>query len=57
MLSFTRTKLLPLIPVSLPLLDSKIKRFTDTYHTTAMRYVAFTEVVVILARIVIGILL
>jgi hypothetical protein len=48
---------MPLIPISLPLLDSKIKHFTDTYHTTTMRYVAYTEVVVILARIVIGILL
>jgi hypothetical protein len=48
---------MPLLPASLPLLDSKIKNFTDNYHTTAMRCVAYTEVIVILARIVIGILL
>jgi hypothetical protein len=64
-LSYTRNNLIPLIrpnetkkkPEIISQLDSKIQYFTDNYHTTAMHYVAYTEVIGILGRLLLGLLM
>lgn len=69
-LTFFRTNVLTVIPTQflstteeketnhlISLLDGKIKHFTDTYHLSAMYYVAYIEVIGILGRIILGIVM
>ncbi|KAI9360182.1 hypothetical protein BD770DRAFT_385038 [Pilaira anomala] len=56
-LTYTKSTLLPFLSIPKSELDSKIQYFTDTYHTTAMQYVAYIEVVIILGRLILGIIL
>ncbi|KAI7890936.1 uncharacterized protein EV154DRAFT_510037 [Mucor mucedo] len=56
-LTYTKSTLLPLlcIPITSQI-ESKIQHFTDNYHTTAMNYVAYVEVIGILGRLILGII-
>ena len=58
-LSYFRSAILPIIPSNTYTanLNAKIKHFTSTHHTTAMHYVAYIEVVLILGRIILGMLI
>jgi hypothetical protein len=62
-LTYLRSHLLPLLftstektPDIIRQLDLKIQQFTDNYHTSAMHYVAYIEVIGILGRLLFGIL-
>lgn len=56
-LTYTKSTLLPFLSIPKTQVESKIQYFTDTYHTTAMQYVAYVEVIGILGRLILGILM
>ncbi|KAK4514673.1 uncharacterized protein ATC70_002274 [Mucor velutinosus] len=58
-LSYFRSTILPIIPANAQTekVNTKIRHFTSTHHATAMHYVAYIEVVVILGRIIVGMLI
>ncbi|KAI8083729.1 hypothetical protein BDF21DRAFT_360518 [Thamnidium elegans] len=56
-LTYTKSTLLPFLSIPNTQIESKIQYFTDNYHTTAMQYVAYVEVIGILGRLILGILM
>jgi hypothetical protein len=56
-LSYFRSNIVQYIPIDKELVDEKINFFVNTYHTTALQYMAYVEVVLILGRIILGVLL
>lgn len=56
-LTYMKSALLPLLSIPITSqIESKIQYFTDNYHTTAMNYVAYVEVIGILGRLILGII-